>query len=183
MVDIVRAGNPADFTLSKESGLKITADAASNGKVWVLSGSSGSYTTIDYRVVSPGETESIGPYNDPVRIHAECYAGTLTCGPLTTREEVRKFGSTIKKITTTTYTLSDADHGFMLDCQGGCAITIPQGLRSDFSAGWSQSSSTAVTFVAGSGVTLQDALGGLASAGLYKMGGIASFDLNLIRVF
>jgi hypothetical protein len=77
MVDTVRANIPADFALSKGDIIKIVADAASNGKAWVLSGHSGN-TIFSSFVVAAGATVTIGPYNVARRMHIECYAGALS---------------------------------------------------------------------------------------------------------
>jgi hypothetical protein len=77
MADTVRANIPADFTLPKGDIIKIVADAGSNGKVWVMSGHSGTVVITSF-VVAAGAAVSIGPYNVTRRIHAECYAGALS---------------------------------------------------------------------------------------------------------
>lgn len=65
----------------------------------------------------------------------------------------------------------------------GCTVTIPSTLREDFSCGWSQDSEGSVTFVAGSGVTLQSAGGLLVSDQQYTLGGILGWGEGVIRLY
>lgn len=75
-----------------------------------------------------------------------------------------------------TLTLSDKMHGRMILFSAACTVTVPAGLRPDFSCGWSQDGADAVTFVAGSGVTLQSVDDLLDTGGQYAVGGIAAFS-------
>lgn len=183
MAETIRANNHAKFTLLKGKGLKVTADATGSGKLWVFPGSTGVETILDGRTVASGESEALGPYSDAVRVQIECYAGSVSFDQFSPREEATKFGSTIKRVTTSTYTISDGDHGYLLDFQAGCTVTVASGLRSDFSCGWTQSGASAVVFAAAAGVTIQSAGGLLSSGGQFLTGGLAMFDLNTVRLF
>lgn len=75
-----------------------------------------------------------------------------------------------------TLTLSDKMHGRMIRFSTACTVTVPEGLRPDFSCGWSQDGADAVTFVAGSGVTIESLDDLLDTGGQYAIGGIAAFS-------
>ncbi len=93
-------------------------------------------------------------------------------------------GTYILTISAATLTLTDNDHnGKMLSFTGVCTVTVPPGLRADFSCGWSQTGASAVTFVAGAGVTINSASGTLISTGQYGIGGLSAFALNVYRVY
>lgn len=63
-------------------------------------------------------------------------------------------GSNTKTVGVATYTLTDADHGFLLDVTVECTITVPTDLRTDFSCGWLQRSVDQITFIADAGATI-----------------------------
>jgi hypothetical protein len=75
-----------------------------------------------------------------------------------------------------TLTLENRMHGKMILFSAACTVTVPTGLRPDFSCGWSQDGAGAVTFEAGAGVTIQSLSDLLDSGGQYAVGGIAAFS-------
>lgn len=75
-----------------------------------------------------------------------------------------------------TLTLSDKMHGRMIRFSTACTVTVPAGLRPDFSCGWSQDGADAVTFVEGSGVTIESLDDLLETGGQFAVGGIAAFS-------
>lgn len=73
-------------------------------------------------------------------------------------------------------TLDDRMHGRVILFDQACTVTVPTGLRPDFSCGWSQESAGAITFAGADGVTIQSFNSSLVSGGQYAMGGIAALS-------
>ncbi len=86
-------------------------------------------------------------------------------------------GSLVKTVAGTTHTLVDADHGYMILFTGACTITVPAGLRSDFSVGWTQAGASQITFSA-SGTTIREPDGFTKSALQWAAGGLAAIGTN-----
>lgn len=95
----------------------------------------------------------------------------------------RALGSYIATISAATYTITDDDNGQMLSFTGVCTVTVPPGLRVDFSCGWSQTGAGGVTFTPGAGVVINSASGSLVSSIQYGIGGLSAFALNVYRVY
>jgi hypothetical protein len=74
-------------------------------------------------------------------------------------------------ISTTSYVLSDLDHGRILNFTNGSAVavSVPKGLRSDFVCGIMQGGAGQVTLSAASGVTLNEPDGKVATEKRYVM--------------
>lgn len=75
-------------------------------------------------------------------------------------------------ITGTTVVAINNWHGKLIQFSQGCAVTIPVGLRRDFSFGWSQEGDDPITFAAGDGATLQALFSLGQSAGQFADGGL-----------
>lgn len=75
-----------------------------------------------------------------------------------------------------TLTLSDKMHGRMILFSAACTVTVPVGLRPNFSCGWSQDGADAVTFTAADGVTIHSLNDLTDTGGQYAIGGIAAFS-------
>jgi len=72
-------------------------------------------------------------------------------------------------------TVADNWHGRMVTFASTCTVTVPAGLRSDFSCGWRQDAAGAISFVAGSGVVLQSLDDLSDSAGQFAVGGLTMY--------
>lgn len=94
-------------------------------------------------------------------------------------------GAAVQNIAVTSLTLTDAHHGRCLNFTAGTAVTVtvPAGLRADFSCGWSQGGAGTVTFQAGAGATLNAPAGVLASGAQYAVGGLTAFAQNAFRFY
>lgn len=82
-------------------------------------------------------------------------------------------GTVLKTVSGTTYTLVNADHGHLIIFTGACTITVPSGLRSDFSCGWLQGGASQLTFAA-SGTTIREPNSFTKSERQWASGGVAS---------
>ena len=80
-------------------------------------------------------------------------------------------------------TILPAWHGRFVRFADGCVVTIPPGLPERFSCGWSQDGAEPITFVAGSGVTLQSHGDALESAGQYALGGLGMMEQDIVRLY
>jgi len=181
--------NPGDnTTISLQAGkvLRVKADAIGTGTVWNSGAQNNKQDTIA-RAVAAGGVYHFGPYGQAVNLRVECATGTIDIqsdfiASPAGYEVARQMGTLVKAVAGSAYTLSDSDHGFVLLVAAACTITIPKGLRSDFSCGWSQESSGAVTFAAGAGATLNSKGGTLASSAQYQTGGLAAFAQDVFRL-
>ena len=157
----------------------VVANSIGAGQAWFVA--SGSEAKL-IKSFAAGKKYQFGPYGQRAELRIECSAGNLE---ITTEFEAapipsevsRQMGTLTKAITSSTYTLSDDDHGYMLCFKQATTVTAPTGLRTDFSCGWSQDAAGVVTFAAGAGATINSKGGGLASSAQYSTGGIAMFDV------
>lgn len=83
-------------------------------------------------------------------------------------------GARVKEVGGATVTLTNADHGFLLLFTAECEVTIPTGLREDFSCGWVQGSANSVSFTPAVGVTLNEPDDYSTSIVQWAAGGITS---------
>lgn len=96
-------------------------------------------------------------------------------GLKTPTEVFRALSTDVEFISASAVTVVDDWHGKMISFTGACTVTVPAGLRSDFSCGWRQGGVGTVTFQAGSGATLNSLNSMLSSAGRYAKGGLTMF--------
>jgi hypothetical protein len=177
----LNAGSRTNVSIQQGKILRLKADANGSGQVWNANGVQ--QDTLNKTVV-PGATYHFGPYGALTTIRLECNAGSFDYQMdfLGGFEVARQMGTLVKSVTGATYTLSDADHGYMLLFAAACTVTVPKGVRSDFSCGWSQESTGAITFAAGSGATLNSKGGVLASSAQYSVGGLSAFAPDVFRL-
>ena len=86
-------------------------------------------------------------------------------------------GALVKTVAGTTHTLTDADHGYMILFTGACTITVPTGLRSDFSCGWVQAGASQITF-SPSATTIREPNSFTKSERQWAAGGLAAIGTN-----
>lgn len=91
-------------------------------------------------------------------------------------------GSRVRTVAGTTYTLTDDDHGYFLSFSQTCALTVPAGLRSDFSCGWFQAGSGQITFTA-TGTTIREPDGFNKSEKQYCCGGLTALASDLYVLY
>jgi hypothetical protein len=96
-----------------------------------------------------------------------------------------KDGMHVVVVTSTSLTLSDAYHGWIIDFASGSAVTVtvPPDLRPDFVCGISQGGAGQVTVAAGSGVAVNEADSQLATEKQYVLLTLAAFARNSYRLF
>ncbi len=90
----------------------------------------------------------------------------------------------IRTISGTSHTLVDDDHGYILNCTSGSAVTVtvPAGLRTGFLVGISQGGAGQVTLTA-SGTTISERDANLATAAQYVLLSLVQFGTNTYRLF
>lgn len=177
-------GEKSTISIQPGKVVRVVADAIGAGTIWNTANSQQDKVS---RQIAPGGVYHYGPFGQACNLRIECSAGSVV---YTTDfqaspagfEVARQMGTLVKAVSGAAYTLSDSDHGYVLLVAAACTITIPKGLRSDFSCGWSQESSGVVTFAAGSGATLNAKGGTLASSAQYQTGGLAAFDQDIYRL-
>lgn len=180
----LNAGSRTNVTIQPGKIVRLRADAAASGQVWNANGVQ--QDTLNKTIVA-GATYHFGPYGQLVNLRLECNSGSFdysmdfqaSPGGF---EIARQMGTLVKPVVGSAYTISDADHGYMLLFAVACTVTIPKGVRSDFSCGWSQESAGAITFAAASGVTLQSKGAVLASSAQYSVGGLSAFGPDVFRL-
>jgi hypothetical protein len=91
----------------------------------------------------------------------------------------------IKTDATTARTLSDDDHGYILDFTSGSAVTVtvPAGLRPGFCCAISQGGAGKVTVAAGAGTTVNVTGGLLGTEAQYVMLQLIQFAGNAYRLY
>lgn len=82
------------------------------------------------------------------------------------------------RISTASVIASNAWHGQLVIFTQACAVTIPFGLRRDFSFGWTQEGGGTVSFAQGAGAILQSLNGLVGSAGQFADGGVYSVPVT-----
>jgi hypothetical protein len=108
----------------------------------------------------------------------------MTDGGLrSTLEIIRGIGSDRQEINASTIEAVADWQGKMICFKTACTVTVPSKLPENFSCGWSQESAGVVTFVAGSGETLQSFGAALKSSGQYAIGGIVGVGPATHRVY
>lgn len=95
----------------------------------------------------------------------------------------RELGPDPTGISSGTITATADWQGKLIRFSAACTVTIPSDLPEGFSCGWSQDGTGVVTFVAGSGETLQSLGNALKSAGQYAVGGITGMGPATHRVY
>ncbi len=169
----ILAGAKDTFRVEPGSVAVIKGDALSSGGIYWIN--SGVQDTL-HKAFGNNCNVHLGPYGQRGDFRVECVAGSVdvtidyAANP-SPYQVARQMGTLPKAVTGSAYLLSDADHGYLLEVAAACTITIPKGLRDDFSCGWSQESSGVVTFAA-AGVTLNSKGGVLASSAQYSAGGV-----------
>lgn len=177
----VAKGQPTNILLDAGESLLITAGSNGTAGVEVFRG--GDTAPFESRGIAAGETEGIGPYSTAARVRITAFVDdAVTYETVSVDREVLRFGTVVEAVAGSTRTISNADHGKILDFAAGCTVTVPVGLRSDFACGWTQSGATAVVFQAGAGATLQSYSDALTSSGQYATGGMFCVGLNTIRL-
>lgn len=104
-------------------------------------------------------------------------------GPISFSKLAAAQGTSLFTISSSTITATADWQGQMVRFTGACTVTIPSTLPADFSCGWSQDGADPVTFVAGTGVTIQSLDGNLESAGQFAIGGIAGISASTFRLY
>jgi hypothetical protein len=184
MTTKLNAGQSSVIRIEAGKIATVKTDALGTGSAWFIRSGVEDRLSKSFGVDS---NYQFGPYLQRSDLRIECKTGSLDvvtefdAAPLPS-EVARQMGTLPKAVDAATYTLSDDDHGYILLFAQACTVTVPKGLRSDFSAGWSQETSGAVTFAAAAGVTINSKGGGLASGAQYSIGGIAAFAQNVYRL-
>lgn len=113
----------------------------------------------------------------PIEVRSKADGGPEKLIPV--KEAVRDVGTDIILFGGPEFLATDSFHGKLVLFTGVCTITIPAGLRSDFSMGWVQYGAGVLTFAAGAGATVQSQSSYLVSTGQYGVGGVASLGGNV----
>lgn len=104
-------------------------------------------------------------------------------GPVSLQSMARDIGvDSFGVISAAAVTAHDGWHGRLVRFSGACTVTIPAGLRSDFSCGWSQDGSSKITFAEGAGVTLESENSLLQSGNQYALGSLVMMDPDVVRL-
>ena len=104
-------------------------------------------------------------------------------GPEPLPDLARRLGADPFIVNTPTITATSDWQGKLVCFSQACTVTIPSDLPADFSCGWSQESTGAITFAAGAGETLQSFGSQLSSGGQYAIGGIVGRGASIHRVY
>ncbi|AHJ10695.1 hypothetical protein P106B_12 [Rhizobium phage vB_RglS_P106B] len=185
MVTTIKAGNEDTFLIEPGSIVIVKGSALATGSIWFTR--SAVQDVLAKTIVADGNYP-FGPFGQRCEIRVECVTGSVevstdfAANPVPS-EIARQMGTLRKSISGAAYTLSDDDHGYMLQFAAACTVTIAKNLRDDFSCGWSQESAGAVTFAIAAGVTLNSKGGVFASSAQYSVGGLAAFGFNNYRLF
>lgn len=108
---------------------------------------------------------------------------TLGEGPQPLPDLTRRLGADPFPVTAASITATPDWQGKLVCFTQACTVTIPSTLPADFSCGWSQESTGAITFAAGAGETLQSFGDQLSSGGQYAIGGIVGRGPSIHRVY
>lgn len=101
----------------------------------------------------------------------------------TTFEDVLKdIGSACEWIPATSLTLTDKHQGLCLVFTNACTVTIPSGLRPNFSCGFVQAGSGVVSFAA-AGVVMNAFEGRTKSAGPWSSGALCAIDAEIYLLY
>lgn len=101
----------------------------------------------------------------------------------TTFEDVLKdIGSDCEWVPATTLTLTNKHQGRCLIFSNACVVTVPSGLRENFSCGFVQGGAGVVSFVA-DGVTLNSFQGQKRTAGQWSTQALCAIDTEVYLVY
>lgn len=109
---------------------------------------------------------------DLVKIKAEAGTPHERDATAALQQLAKGVGTSLEWMPETVLTLQDRHQGMLLAFTQACTVTIPAGLRPDFSCGWMQAGTGALTFVA-SGITLRSFGSQTTSGGQWAIGGVA----------
>lgn len=181
----LNAGDKTTISIQQGEKLIIRGDANASGQVWAANG--GGVQDTLYKSFGANVVKHLGPFGYPVNLRVEVAAGSIMLSQhpfnvSTAFELSRQIGLLTKIISSSTYLISEADHGYQLLFNVACSVTVPPYLRDDFSCNWSQEGTGSVTFIFGPNTVSSVRAGFTPSPAQYSEGTLKAIGANLFRL-